>query len=128
MANIISSGGNLIGLTGSGIELGKPFSKEIFLVGTKIAGTSYVEDIENISKNLIEGMKLNFFREPKNKYDNLAIVVKDDKGNKIGYIPRDKNEIIARLMDAGKLIYGTIKSKELLGNWVRIDMEVYLKD
>lgn len=128
MSDITSVNGGIIGLIGSGIELGKPFSKEIFLVGAHIAGTTHIKEIETISENLVVGTKLDFYREPQNLYDNLAIVVKDEEGNKVGYIPRDKNEIIARLMDAGKLIYGTIKSKEVLGGWVKIGMEIYLKD
>lgn len=31
-------------------------------------------------------------------------------------------------MDAGKLLYGKVKRKEKIGEWTKIEMEVYLKD
>lgn len=55
----------------NGSNLSKPFSREIFLIETHIAGTSYVSNIDTIAKNLDSGVKLNFFREPDNKYDKL---------------------------------------------------------
>lgn len=110
------------------IELGKPFQKEIFLIDTHVAGTTYVEDIDAIGENIVKGTKLNFFREKDNKYDELAIIIKDEKGNKIGYVPKDKNEVLARLMDAGKLIYGIVEDKEYIDNWLKIDISIYLKD
>jgi hypothetical protein len=131
VSNIIKSeDGGLISIIGGKgcLELGKPFSKEIFLIDTHIAGTTYVDNIDQISDNLVKGTRLNFFREPDNKYDKLAIVIKDDEGNKVGYVPRKNNEIIARLMDAGKLIYGIVEDKEQLGTWLKIEMQIYLKD
>ncbi|NLZ35676.1 HIRAN domain-containing protein [Clostridium cochlearium] len=110
------------------IELGKPFQREIFLIDTHVAGTTYVEDIDAIGENIVKGTKLNFFREKDNKYDELAIIIKDEKGNKIGYVPKDKNEVLARLMDAGKLIYGIVEDKEYIDNWLKIDISIYLKD
>lgn len=117
---IISKGGH--------IELGKPFQREIFLIDTHVAGTNYVENIDVIQENIVKGSKLNFFREKDNKYDELAIIIKDEKGNKIGYVPEDKNEVLARLMDAGKLIYGIVEGKEYIDNWLKIDISIYLKD
>ncbi len=113
---------------GGGANLSKPFSREIFLVETHIAGTSYISNIDALAKNLDRGVKLNFFREPNNKYDKLAIVIKDSSSNKIGYVPREKNEVLARLMDAGKLIYGIVKNKEKIQNWYRIEIKIFLKD
>lgn len=104
-----------------------PYVSEIFLIECHIAGTSYV-DVEEIEVSINQDNPLTFKREPHNKYDDLAIVVYDDSGNKLGYVPRDKNEILARLMDAGKLIYGKIKSKEWLNGWLKIKMDIYMRD
>ena len=71
---------------------------------------------------------LDFFREPDNPYDKRAIVIKNADGVKIGYIPRADNKIFARLMDAGKLLFGKIASKEMQGIWLKIDVAVFLKD
>jgi hypothetical protein len=122
---------NIISILHSGDALkaaGKPFVKQIYLVDAHIAGTMYVDNIEELEPNLVVGKKLNFYREPDNPHDKLAIMVKDDQGNKIGYVPRNKNEVLARLMDAGKLIYGTIHAKEYRDDWLNVSMQVYLDD
>lgn len=112
----------------SDIDLTRPFSREIFLLNTYIAGTSYIPNMDSVIKNIEKGSKLNLYREPNNKHDELAIIIKDSNGNKIGYVPRENNEILARLMDAGKLIYGIVKDIEKIHNWYRIGVKIYLKD
>jgi hypothetical protein len=111
-----------------GLDIGKPFSKQIYLVDCHIAGTMYVDNIEEIESDLNEGKRLYFFREPENPHDKLAIVIKDEHGNKLGYVPRRKNEILSRLMDAGKLIYGAIYEKEYLNEWLKITIQVFMDD
>lgn len=131
MADIIKiDDNNIINILNNkgGLDIGKPFSQEIFLIEVHIAGTTHIENIDVLEPKLTEGVEVQFFREPNNQYDSKAIVVKDKEGNKLGYIPRDKNEILSRLMDAGKLLYGKVKSKEKIGEWIRIEMQVYLKD
>ena len=51
-----------------------------------------------------------------------------DLGLKLGYIPRDRNKIFARLMDAGKDLYGTVRHKEIVGGYYRIVIKVFLHD
>lgn len=126
-----SSGGGLMGLLHSQngeLTMPKPFEREIFLFDTYIAGSSFVEGIEELEKHLNEGDKLDFFREPDNQYDSKAIVIKTDNGVKIGYVPRNDNAIFSRLMDAGKLLFGRISSKKGSGKWVKINIKVYLQE
>jgi len=124
-SNIIS----IINSQKTGFDIGKPFSRQIYLISARIAGAFYVDDIEDLLENIYEGSKLKFVREPENKYDKLAIIVKDPNGNKLGYIPREDNPILARLMDAGKLIYGTVKSKsDYDSGYIDIIMEIYMDD
>jgi len=112
----------------SGLELGKPFSRQIFLISASIAGSYYVDDIEKLLDEMKIGAKLRFVREPDNKYDKLAILVKDQNENKLGYVPREKNPILARLMDAGKLIFGTVKSINNDDSYINIEMEIFMDD
>ena len=131
MSDIIKiNNSNIVGILNNkeGLNIGKPFSQEIFLIEVHIAGTTHIENIDELEPKLVEGVEVSFFREPNNKFDDRAIVVKDKEGNKLGYVPRVNNEILSRLMDAGKLVYGKVKSKEKIDNWVKIEMEVYLKD
>lgn len=105
-----------------------PFERDIFLFDTYIAGTTHVEGIEELEPHLNVDDRLDFFREPDNHYDKQAIVIKSANGVKIGYVPRQDNLIFARLMDAGKLLFGRIASKEKKGSWVKIEIKVFLHE
>ncbi|MCX7997649.1 MAG: HIRAN domain-containing protein [Leptospiraceae bacterium] len=104
-----------------------PGVKEIFLIESYVAGTSYL-DLKEVEKQLEKQEFLKLVREPTNQYDALAILIYDSKGNKLGYVPRAKNEVLARLMDAGKLIFGRLVNKEYVGNWLKITVQIFLKD
>lgn len=105
-----------------------PFERDIFLFETHIAGTTHIENIHEIEKDLKIGDRLKFYREPKNPYDEGAIVIKTEDRVKIGYVPQKDNIVFARLMDAGKLLFGKIKTKELIGDWVKIEIEIFLHE
>ena len=55
-------------------------------------------------------------------------MIKTASGVKIGYVPKQDNVIFARLMDAGKLLFGRITAKEKKGSWVKINIKVYLHE
>jgi len=105
----------------------KPFVKEIFLLELHVAGTSHL-DLKAIEPTLTTNSLLHFFREPGNEHDPLAIKICTAGGRKIGYIPRDRNEVMARLMDGGKLLFGVITNKEWLGEWLKISIRCYMRD
>lgn len=126
-----SSGSGLVGLLhgkGGEISISKPFEKDIFLFDTYVAGTTHIEGIEELEPHLNVDDRLAFFREPDNRYDTQAIVIKTVDGVKIGYVPKQDNVIFARLMDAGKLLFGKITSKEKKGSWVKIYIKVFLHE
>lgn len=124
------NGGDIIDIIkgSNGLDDIKPFQKDIYLFSTHIAGTSHVDNILELEPTIIENLKVNFFREPNNKYDSKAIVIKDQNNNKLGYVPKDKNEIISRLMDSGKMIFGKVTRKELKGKYLDIKIDVFFKD
>lgn len=111
---------------GGGVPM--PFVQELFLLDCEIAGTGFVKDIVTKAEALTEGAVLSFVREPENKYDKKAIRVDNAAGEKLGYIPRQQNEILSRLMDGGKLLYGKVDWTDISGSWVNIGIKVYLKD
>ena len=100
--------------------------REILVLETFVAGTSY-SNVEDIESKLTTDTKLVLVREPKNEHDEFAIAIYFEN-NKIGYIPRDSNEVMARLLDAGKSFFATITKSEWEGNWLRVDIKVYMKD
>jgi len=104
-----------------------PFVQEIFLIECKVAGTSYL-NLTEIEPHLLIDEILLTRREPENQFDEFAILILTQKGKKLGYIPRDKNEILAWLMDAGKLILAKIVDKKWVGNWLNITMSVFMRD
>lgn len=111
----------------AGGGLAAPFAREIFLIETHIAGTSHVP-IREIEPGLAVADSLILRREPDNPHDPLAILILTEKGEKLGYVPRDRNEILARLMDAGKFLFARLESKEWQGDWLRVAARVFLRD
>ncbi|MDR1185462.1 MAG: HIRAN domain-containing protein [Coriobacteriales bacterium] len=114
--------------TGENIQMTKPFEQAIYLIDVHIAGTTHIEEIDELVLGLAVGDKLRFQRDKDNPFDQLAIKVMDNDGNRLGFIPCDNNEILARLMDGGKLLYGEIAKMELLDRWHKITMQVFLDD
>ena len=104
-----------------------PFVQGIFLIECQVAGTSHV-DIREIEPELKPEDILVFTREANNPHDKLAIRISDKEGNKLGYVPREKNEILARLMDAGKIVFGKLKTKAWLESWLMLGIQVYMRD
>jgi hypothetical protein len=121
--------GGLAGIIGTGnLPFDKPFAQEIFLIATHVAGTMYVDGIEQLVAPIEKGTKLFFFREPDNPADPHAILIVNEQHVKLGYVPRVNNEILARLMDAGKFLYGMVEEKEHLGEWTKLKLKIFMKD
>ena len=120
----------LAGADGSSASLSvpMPFANRIVLVDDmRIAGTTHVRGIDELAANLSDKQELTFEREPENLHDTWAIRVLAD-GKRLGYVPCDRNEILARLMDGGKHVGATVTRCEKIGNWNKIHMEVFLDD
>ncbi len=111
----------------AGGGLSAPFAKEIFLIECHVAGTSHVP-IRQIEPTLTPGGSLVLRREPGNPHDELAILILTEGGEKLGFIPRDRNEVLARLMDAGKFLFARLESKEWQGDWLHVSARVFLRD
>ena len=104
-----------------------PFQRDILVLEIHIAGTSYRENIAQIEPSLETGQMFTMIREPENEFDCWAIAIYLND-YKLGYVPRAQNEIIARLMDAGKLFYSKLISKEWKDDWLCLEADIYLKD
>lgn len=55
-------------------------------------------------------------------------MILDEASHHLGYVPRVKNEALARLMDAGKLLFGRIDSKTWQGEWLKVEIQVFMRD
>ena len=116
------------GAGGAGLSIPVPFAQRIVLLeDAHIAGTTHVEGIDVLAEGIEIGQELELKRDVNNLQDTWAIrVIAQDQ--RVGYIPADCNEMLARLMDSGKKLGAKVTEKELLGSWHKIHMEVYLDD
>lgn len=118
----------------NGNSLQSPFSRDILLMYTMINGAMHVDEIHKKAKALHEGERVQLILEPQNQYDHRAILVKNEAGEKLGYIPRAKNEVLYHLMNAGKHLFGIVKEGDIGENlqpdetWIKIFIEVYMVD
>ena len=104
----------------------QPFSREIFLLDIVVAGTTHCEQIYEVFPHLEKGQVLRMQRHPENKFDENAIAIYYEKV-KIGWMPRELNLIISRLMDAGKAFFCRIENVELVEEyWVKIEAKIYM--
>ena len=114
--------------TGSGLDLPKPFERDIYLFDTYVAGTTHIEGIENIGESLKDDDRLVFYREPENEHDPQAIRIETLGKEKIGYVPHKDNVVFSRLMDAGKVLFAKVLEKEMRGKWLKIKIKIYLHE
>lgn len=118
-----------LGLVGSStLSVPMPFETKIVLFESlRVAGTTHVSDIDTIMDEASLGDPITLVREPNNWHDEWAIRL-EHNGKKIGYIPADKNELLARLLDGGKSLQASMVERELQGDWWKIYIEVSLVD
>lgn len=110
------------------VNLPKPIKRSIFLLETTVAGITYISNIDRIIESMNIWDELILYREPENPNDKHAIRIETINREKIGYIPRQNNVIISRLMDAGKEIVGEVEEIESRGNWFRIIFAIFLHE
>ncbi len=110
-------------------ELGdiiKPLIKEIHLFDSYVAGTTHLDD-RSVLEQIKVGDMLSLQRE-ENKFDSNAIMILNDAGQKLGYVPEKDNIIFARLMDAGKLLKARISKITQKGSFTQINVGIFLVD
>lgn len=90
-----------------------PFTRDLFLLETHVAGLAYYQ-VESVQDLRVTGAALLLQREPGNEHDELAIEVLTPGRIKLGYVPKNRNPVLARLMDAGKLLIAEVCT---VGTW-----------
>lgn len=116
-----------------GIGKSRPFSRQIFLADIPTADTYKIDNIKRVLSKMKVGDKVLLRREPDNEQDDMAIVVLNKHDRKLGYIPRSHSIILARLLEAGKHIYGTVSGiyyKKNEGSYSRnmLTINIYMED
>lgn len=104
----------------------EPLIKEIHLFDTYVSGTMFIDEKDVIEK-LVSGQEVSLERET-NKFDENAVAFYTTDRKKIGYIPEEDSMIFARLMDAGKLLRGRVRSVENECGFNKIIVGIFLVD
>ena len=105
----------------------QPFARETLLMECQIAGLCH-RNVKKFEPKLMPGDMLPLKREPNNPHDPMAIMILTGAGEHLGYVPRAKNETLARLMDAGKLLFAKLETKSWQGDCLRVSTHIYLRD
>jgi len=104
----------------------KPTPQSTLLLKTPVAGFQYYEG-ERLWPSLNIGDPLTLVREPANPNDDKAVAIYR-QADKLGYIPRSDNAVIANLMDQGRTLAATLSKKTRNANpWERLGVEVVMK-
>jgi hypothetical protein len=110
----------------SNVETGiAPFTHEIFLLEIVVAGTTHCKEIETIEDKIVPEKVLILKREPNNKFDTFAIAIFCEN-IRIGFVPAEMNLVCSRLMDAGKLFFCRVVSKDWKNKWLKIHANIYM--
>lgn len=120
--------GSLLQTLHSEVQLPAPYSEDILLLSTFVAGTTHVAGIEELEPFLKPGDRVKLVRVPDNPSDSNAIKLYTRDGVKLGYVSRRENQILARLMDAGKLLYAVIREKSWSGDWLQLGIDIYMTE
>ena len=123
-----AASGTLLQSLHSELQAPAPYSEDILLLNTFAAGTTHAVGIEELEPYLHPGDRLVMVRVPDNPSDPNAIKLYNRDMVKLGYIPRKENTVLARLMDAGKLLYAVIREKQRQENWLRIGIDIYMTE
>lgn len=120
--------GSLLQTLHADLQAPAPFCEDLLLLRTEIAGTTHVIGIEELEPFLNLGDRLELIRVPDNPSDSNAIKIFTRDRVKLGYVPRKDNQILARLMDAGKLLYAIVAEKVWQNDWLRITVEIHMTE
>ena len=123
--SIIPLSPGLLAILSKGASGIVPFRREIFLLEITVAGTTFCSDIHKADKEIAPEKVLTMKREPDNKHDEFAIAIYVED-IRIGYVPAELNEVCSRLMDAGKMFFCRVISKEWKNEWLRIKANIYM--
>jgi HIRAN domain len=75
--------------------------ERIYLLQSFVRGFQYYDGKKLLHK-MKAGALLELVREPNNEYDNFAIAI-HYQGKKIGFVPAENNEVLAKILDANLL-------------------------
>ena len=119
---------NWLELAGKFKDLPMPFEKTVFLTECHLAGTADITDMLVRTQGVDMGSPLVLKRSAGDAQDAKAVAALTKKGDVVGYVPRRYAAIIARLMDAGKVLSATVTEKTLVSHWLDLAISIAMKE
>lgn len=93
------------------------------LLRAAVAGFTHAQG-PVVFPQLTPGDALQLVRKPANPYDARAVRI-DWRGHKLGYVPRENNEDIARRLDAGEALTAAIGTvTQQASAWDAVEFEI----
>lgn len=120
--------GTIVTLGSQGTSRRRPSHAICLVAGSTVAGTRHVAGVQELAHSYGVGERFAFERDRGNIYDEWAVRVFDGDHNRLGYVSCECNEVVARLMDGGKRVFGLFEGVTQVEGWTRIAMGVYLDD
>ena len=109
-------------------EMPVAFQQVVFLTNCHLAGTNEIADI----KDKVDGIKndepLVLHRSATDATDARAVSVETASGTLIGYVPRRYGAVMARLMDAGKLLSAKLIGRDCDEQWTDITVAIEMRE
>lgn len=99
----------------------------IKLMQSKIAGTTHIQD-RNALAALKPGDFLALKRDVDNGFDQHAVAIYNVNGTQVGFVPKEDNEAISSLLEAGKTLLCEILSIDDRGRFFDIDIAIIFKE
>lgn len=97
----------------------------VLVQSSPLAGFRYYAG-EDLWAQMREGDRLTLVREPDNPHDAKAVRV-EWRGQKLGYLPRRENAVVAGAMDGGEAVDARIaKLRRHRNPWQRLLIEVFV--
>jgi len=91
-----------------------------------VAGYRFHEG-PRVERRLKPGQIVHLIPEPDNPHDEFAVEIKTAEGAKLGYVPRQDNRAISRLLRSGMLLLGRVEQiHPELPPWQRVRVSVWL--
>lgn len=100
-------------------------AKTVHILDCQVAGTTY-RDLADAALSLHTNDIMILKREPDNEYDPMAVMVISANGNVMGYVPREKNEVPAHILDQSQVVFAKVRDKEWQGKWLNLGIRLYL--
>ena len=119
---------NWLTIAGKPDKMPVPFQQTVFLTECHVASTEEIDDMLVKAKDVEPGTRLVLRRKAKDAADERAVAVRKRDGTLLGYLPRRHSAVMARLMDAGKLLSAKAVEKRIEGHWLDLTIAIEMKE